>query len=128
MPRPMKSAEPLNRWIHIRVTESLIRKLEDAAITSGLELYEVIRRRLSGVRVPNKDYMILIRELRAMRQELVRQGGLIKHLYNEAKFEPELTRQAWNKQISVLDEITNLIIRMERMEAVGNDREDGGKT
>lgn len=125
MPRPMKNAEPLNRWIHIRVTESLIRKLEDAAITSGLELYEVIRRRLSGVRVPNKDYIILIRELRAMRQELIRQGGLIKHLYNEAKFEPELTRQAWNKQIAVLEETTKLIIRME---AVSDDSEDGGKT
>lgn len=125
MPRPMKNTEPLNRWIHIRVTESLIRKLEDAAITSGLELYEVIRRRLSGVRVPNKDYIILIRELRAMRQELIRQGGLIKHLYNEAKFKPELTRQAWNKQIAVLEETTKLIIRME---AVSDDSEDGGKT
>lgn len=80
---------------------------------------------MSGIYIPNKDYMILIRELRAMRQELIRQGGLIKHLYNETQFEPELTRQAWNKQIAVLDEITNLIIRME---AVGNDREDGGKT
>lgn len=125
MPRPMKNAEPLNKWIHIRVTESLIQKLNNAAITSGLELYDVIRRRLSGVYVPNRDYIVLINELRAMRQELIRQGGLVKHLYNEAKFAPELTRQAWNKQIAVLEEITKLIIRME---AVGNDSEDGGKT
>lgn len=125
MPRPLKNAEPLNKLINIRVTESTFQKLEDAATASGLAIYDVIRRRLAGVRVPNKDYIVLIHELRVLRQELIRQGGLIKHLYNEAKFEPELTRQAWNKQIAVMDEITNLIIRME---AVGNDREDGGKT
>ncbi|WP_303148033.1 hypothetical protein [uncultured Cloacibacillus sp.] len=125
MPRPLKDVEPLNKLINIRVTESTFQKLEDAATASSLALYDVIRRRLSGVRVPNKDYIVLIHELRVLRQELIRQGGLIKHLYNEAKFEPELTRQAWNKQIAVMDEITNLIIRME---AVGNDREDGGKT
>lgn len=125
MPRPMKNVEPLNKWVHIRITESLMTKLADAAAASGLELYDVIRRRLSGVRVPNRDYIVLIRELRVMRQELVRQGGLIKHLYSERKFEPELTREAWNKQISVLEDITKLIIRME---AVGNDSEDGGKT
>ena len=125
MPRPLKDVEPLNKLLNIRVTESTFQKLEDAATASGLALYDVIRRRLSGVRVPNKDYIVLIHELRVLRQELIRQGGLIKHLYNEAKFEPELTRQAWNKQIAVMDEIANLIIRME---AVGNDREDGGKT
>ena len=125
MPRPLKDVEPLNKLINIRVTESTFQKLEDAATASGLALYDVIRRRLSGVRVPNKDYIVLIHELRVLRQELIRQGGLIKHLYNEAKFEPELTRQAWNKQIAVMDEITNLIIRLE---AVVNDREDGGKT
>ena len=125
MPRPLKDAEPLNEWIHIRVTKSVKAKLENASTASGLELYDVIRRRLSGVRVPNKDYIVLIHELRVLRQELIRQGGLVKHLYNEAKFEPELTRQAWNKQIAVMDEITNLIIRLE---AVVNDREDGGKT
>lgn len=125
MPRPLKDAEPLSEWIHIRVTKSVKAKLENASTASGLELYDVIRRRLSGVRVPNKDYIVLIHELRVLRQELIRQGGLVKHLYNEAKFEPELTRQAWNKQIAVMDEITNLIIRLE---AVVNDREDGGKT
>ena len=119
MPRPLKDAEPLSEWIHIRVTKSVKAKLENASTASGLELYDVIRRRLSGVRVPNKDYIVLIHELRVLRQELIRQGGLVKHLYNEAKFEPELTRQAWNKQIAVMDEIT---------EAVVNDREDGGKT
>lgn len=130
MPRPLKDAEPLSEWIHIRVTKSVKAKLENASTASGLELYDVIRRRLSGVRVPNKDYIVLIHELRVLRQELIRQGGLVKHLYNEAKFEPELTRQAWNKQIAVMDEITNLIIRMEAVgkETVGNDREDGGKT
>ena len=115
MVRPYKNAEPLNKVINIRVTASAYKKLEDA---SGLAMYEVVRRRLSGVRVPNKDYIMLIHELRVLRQELNRQGGLIKHLYNEAKFEPELTRQAWNRQIAVLNEITSLIIRME---GVGND-------
>ena len=124
MARPYKNAEPLNKVINIRVTASAYKKLEDAATASGLAMYEVVRRRLSGVRVPNKDYIMLIHELRVMRQELARQGGLIKYLYNEAKFEPELTRQAWNRQIAILDDITNLIIRME---AVGNDSEDGGK-
>ena len=75
--------------------------------------------------MPNEDDIVLIHGLRVLRQELIRQGGLVRHLYNEAKFEPELTRQAWNKQIAVMDEITKLIIRME---AVGNDSEDGGKT
>ena len=123
--RKMKDKKNLDNRIIFRCTQQLREKLDNAAVASGMTLCDVIRRKLSGIYIPNKDYMILIRELRAMRQELIRQGGLIKHLYNEAKFEPELTRQAWNKQIAILDEIANLIIRME---AVGNDREDGGKT
>lgn len=123
--RKIKDKKNLDNRIVFRCTQQLREKLDNAAVASGMTLCDVIRRKLSGIYIPNKDYMILIRELRAMRQELIRQGGLIKHLYNETQFEPELTRQAWNKQIAVLDEITNLIIRME---AVGNDHEDGGKT
>lgn len=125
-----KEKKRMDSTVIFRCSIQLREKLENAATASGLTLGDVIRRRLSGVRVPNKDYIVLIHELRVLRQELIRQGGLIKHLYNEAKFEPELTRQAWNKQIAVMDEITNLIIRMEAVgkETVGNDREDGGKT
>ena len=88
MPRPLKDAEPLNEWIHIRVTKSVKEKLENASTASGLELYDVIRRRLSGVRVPNKDYIVLIHELRVLRQEFVLMvcGGIIqKHNYSASE-------------------------------------------
>ena len=123
--RPKEISKFEDRII-FRCTPELRQKLNDAAVASGLTLCDVVRRRLSGIHVPARGNIVLTQELRVLRQELVRQGGLIKHLYNEKQFEPELTRAAWNKQIEVLDNITNLIIRVEG--AVLNDREDGGKT
>lgn len=98
MARPMKGKEPLDRILAIRVSRSALAKLKGAALAAGLSIGEIVRRRIEGVKIPDRGSITLANEMRQLRQELARQGGLIKHLYNEKQFEPELTREALNSQ------------------------------
>lgn len=98
MARPTKGKDPLDVRITIRVSRNAFEKLQDAALAAGLSVAETARRRIEGVKIPDRGSITLANEMRQLRKELARQGGLIKHLYNEKQFEPELTREALNSQ------------------------------
>lgn len=90
------------------------RALEEAACLSNLTVREIIRRKLRGVRIPNRDYAVFIAELRALRREAARQGGLIKHLYNVNPVSAEESAAALNKQTDTLFRISLFIERLEK--------------
>lgn len=112
--RRKTDTERLSEIINIRCTPSMKRALEEAACLSNLTVREIIRRKLRGVRIPNRDYAVFIAELRALRRETARQGGLIKHLYNVNPVSPEESAAALNKQTDTFFRIGLFIERLEK--------------
>ena len=112
--RRKTDTERLSEIINIRCTPSMKRALEEAACLSNLTVREIIRRKLRGVRIPNRDCAVFIAELRALRREAARQGGLIKHLYNVNPVSPEESAAALNKQTDTLFRISLFIERLEK--------------
>ncbi len=112
--RRKTDTERLSEIINIRCTPSMKRALEEAACLSNLTVREIIRRKLRGVRIPNRDYAVFIAELRALRREAARQGGLIKHLYNVNPVSPAESAAALNKQTDTLFRISLFIERLEK--------------
>ena len=116
MPRPyIEPPEPMSEIINIRCTASTKKKLSEAAIASGLSLREVIRRKINGLKIPRKEKILLICELREVRRELARQGGLIKHLYNENPINKKESGRALNAQKIVFERLGELIAKSERI-------------
>ena len=70
--------EFLTEHINIRVTPKERIQIQEQAEISGLTVSEYSRRRISGCYIPSKIE-------RGMLYELRRQGGLLKHLFNEAQ-------------------------------------------
>ena len=68
--------EFLTEHINIRVTLKERSQIQKQAEISGLTVSEYSRRRISGGYIPSKIEKGMLYELR-------RQGGLLKHLFNE---------------------------------------------
>ena len=68
--------EFLTEHINIRVTPKERSQIQKQAEISGLTVSEYSRRRISGGYIPSKIEKGMLYELR-------RQGGLLKHLFNE---------------------------------------------
>lgn len=113
MSRPYKfPPEPLNKILNIRITESLKEKISDAAQAANLTEHEVIRRKLAGIKIPHKNELLLTQEIRLLRQELARRGGLIKHLYSENPINAEETARLLRSQRLVIENITSILNEM----------------
>ncbi len=69
--------DKLTGRVNLRVTQSELAQLREDADLAGLSLSELIRRRYFGLPIIARSDEIAIRELR-------RQGGLLKHVLNEA--------------------------------------------
>lgn len=109
-----QNKERLSEIINIRCTPSMKRMLEDAACVSNLPLREVVRRKLRGVRIPNKDYVVFINELRGLRREVARQGGLIKHSYTVSPISQAESAAALSAQKNIFFKIGFFIDRLEK--------------
>lgn len=69
--------EKLIYFVNVRTTLSEKNRLREDAEVSGLGVSELIRRRYLGKKIIANVDLALLRELR-------RQGGLLKHLYNQS--------------------------------------------
>jgi len=115
MPRPLKiPQERLSNIINIRVTAKQKSKLEGIARASGLTMYEVMRRKIDGLKIPNKERLIVIDEIRLLRQELAKQGGLIKHLYSLTGINPDECAAAILVQKKTIEMARELINKLEK--------------
>ena len=106
--------ETLSKMIIVRCTPAMKSRLEETALLTNLPLGEVIRRRLAGTKIPARGQVVLVNNLRELRRELARQGGLIKHLYNENPVNQHESAAALNEQSLAFLRISLLIEKIER--------------
>lgn len=90
----------LTGHVHIRVTPQEREDIQEQAEASGLSVSEYVRRRVLGRRVVSRTDKKMLSELR-------RQGGLLKHVFNESRgMYSEKTERALenvNRLIEVLE-------------------------
>ena len=97
--------EFLTEHINIRVTPKELRQIQEQAEISGLTISEYSRRRISGHRVVSKIEREMIFELR-------RQGGLIKHIFNESQgMYSEKTAEAIGNINLFIEKLERIIFR-----------------
>lgn len=113
MARPEKKGEKLSEVIVIRLTLSQKKHIDEVAIAANLTRYEVMRRRLDNLKIPHRETLNLINELRVLRQELGRQGGLLKNLYKQHPINTEASLQLLKKQEGTIIEIGALVEKIE---------------
>lgn len=115
MARPYKNpSEILDERITIRITKSLKKKITAVAEASNLTENDVVRRKLNGFKIPHKERLLMIHEVRLLRQELARQGGLIKHLYSENPINKEEVIDLLKVQHATIKKISLLLTKFER--------------
>lgn len=116
MARPYKEPpEPMSIRIIFRCTPDLKKKIEDMAAAANLTEGEVIRRKMKGMRIPNREHIYLIDEIGALRQQVSKQGGLIKHLAAEGSGCRDELSAALKEQIVLFRSCTALIERAEKL-------------
>ncbi len=72
------SVSKRTKRIYIRLTPSELEEIQEQAQISGLSLSEYVRRRVSGHKVKSRIELKMLSELR-------RQGGLLKHVFEESR-------------------------------------------
>lgn len=72
------SVSKRTKRIYIRLTPSELEEIQEQAQISGLSLSEYVRRRVSGHKVKSRIEVKMLSELR-------RQGGLLKHVFEESR-------------------------------------------
>lgn len=108
-----KNRELLTEIINIRCTPSMRQKLEDISTAANLPLREVVRRKIMSLKIPHREQIVFINELRALRREVARQGGLIKHSYSISPICKEESSAALNKQTEIFTHIGLLLKKIE---------------
>lgn len=119
MARPMKRDERLSEMVVIRMTPSQKSRLDDVASAANLNRYEIIRRQLDNLKIPHRETINLVNELRVLRQEIGRQGGLLKNLYKTNPINVEESLQLLKKQEKIIIEIGLLVEKIESEKAEG---------
>ena len=99
--------------INTRVTHEELDDIREQAEASGLSLSEYVRRRVLGRRVVSRTDKKMLSELR-------RQGGLLKHVFNESG------GMYSEKTATALENMNMLIEGLERV--VLNDSENPART
>lgn len=112
MKRKRQEREYLRERVIFRCSSSLRKKIEDVATASSLTVGDVIRRKLSGLKIPQHEQMVKVYEIRELRRELARQGGLLKHLYNINPVNKDESAAALAMQIMIFKKINLLIEEM----------------
>lgn len=72
----------LTHRLNLRVSHKLYAKLYDMSISSGQSISDIIRMKIMGIKIPDKTGTMLISQLLQHKNELKRQGGLLKHCIN----------------------------------------------
>lgn len=111
--RPKKKEERFSEVVVIRMTPSQKSQLDDVANAANLNRYEVIRRQLGNLKIPHRETLNLTNELRVLRQELGRQGGLLKNLYNTSPVNAEASLQLLKQQEKIIIKIGLLVEKIE---------------
>lgn len=94
----------LSAFVNLRVTEAEKARLKSDAENAGASVSEVVRRRYFNRPIVTKTDLVAINELR-------RQGGLLKHLFNnmlENKYDEALAKQT----AETLEEVRKAIRRL----------------
>ena len=81
MPRP-KEEVTMSKVIHLRVSNDQYERLRRIAHATGLSVSDLLRRSSMRAKIPNATDGRILTALIALRNELRRQGGLLKHAIN----------------------------------------------
>lgn len=118
MPRPWKFDEPLDNVIKIRCTSSERDKFLAMAEGTGLSVADVLRRKLLGLKIPDKTQLNTLFAVKNLERQLRKIGGLIKHIHSQppAHVEQEeyskTTLSLLREQEGALREITETLRRI----------------
>lgn len=82
MARPWKFNEPLEHIIKIRCTSSERQRFLDMAEGAGLSVADVLRRKLLGLKIPDKTQINTLFAVKNLERQLRKIGGLIKHVHS----------------------------------------------
>lgn len=122
MARPWKEPELLNKRVIFRCSELLYEKIRDAATAAGLTQCDMIRRKLSGIRVPDRSLVNFMYLARTLRADYIRQQNIMQAILNaltssgkggNEKLEKEL-RMVIEAQRELIKKTTDLVIRMDK--------------
>lgn len=80
MTRPQKEPELLQERIIFRCGKELYDKIHDAALAAGLTQSDVMRRKLSRIKIQDKTQLEMLGELATLRQLCMRQVQLLKNI------------------------------------------------
>lgn len=118
MARPWKFDEPLAHVIKIRCTSSERERFLEMAEGTGLSVADVLRRKLLGLKIPDKTQLNTLYAVKNLERQLRKIGGLIKHIHS---FPPDdidpaeysnATIRMLREQEAALHEITQMIKRL----------------
>ena len=81
MPRP-KEEVAMDKALHLRVSRDQYERLRRIAHATGLTVSDLLRRSSMHAKIPNATEGRILTALISLRNELRRQGGLLKHAIN----------------------------------------------
>lgn len=114
MARPWKFKEPLNHIIKIRCTSEERKYFHEMAMSSGLSISDVLRRKLLGLKIPDKTHLFILYAVKNLEGQVRKIGGLIKHIYSESPEYSEATSLLLREQEMALKEITFFLQKMNK--------------
>lgn len=77
MPRP-KEEVTMNRVIRLRVSNDQHERLRRIAQNAGITVSDILRRSAMGIKIPDATEKETLKELRGLRGDIGRVGGLLK--------------------------------------------------
>ena len=86
MARPLKYKEPLDHVIKIRCTSKEHERFLDVAQGSGLSVSDVLRRKLLGLKIPDKTHILTLYAVKNLERRVFEVGGQQKLQQLEPKF------------------------------------------
>jgi len=105
----LKYKEPLDHVIKIRCTSKEHERFLDVAQGSGLSVSDVLRRKLLGLKIPDKTHILTLYAVKNLERRVFEVGGLIKRIYGESPACLEDISPLLREQEAALREITRLL-------------------
>lgn len=118
MSRPWKYKEPLTHIIKVRCTSTEKQHFVEVAEGAGLSVSEVLRRKLLGLRIPDKTQIHTLFAVKNLERQLRKTGGLIKHIYSSSpqgidySDYSKVTLSLLREQETALQEITRTLRKL----------------
>lgn len=91
MTRPQKEPELLQERIIFRCGKELYDKIHDAALAAGLTQSDVMRRKLSRIKIQDRTQLEMLGQLATLRQLCIRQVQLLKQVNIDPENDTEKT-------------------------------------